>query len=199
MGSFISFVPTPFEDIEVFFELAPVSSADVVYDLGSGDGRLLFEALEKGAGKAVGVELDPELVRLARKKAKKMGLQDRIEFLTCDLTDTLLSQATVVLCYLNDIASLALRPKLEAELKPGTRVVMESFPVYAWTAVQVKARGYRTFYSYRMPGAEPVPANAPDEPTGNEIEATMARLKEKLLGLASDAMDTRQGTSTKRA
>ena len=75
MGSFISFVPTPFEDIATFFELAPVSFADVVYDLGSGDGRLLFAALEMGAGKAVGVELDPAHAREARETAKKRGLE----------------------------------------------------------------------------------------------------------------------------
>jgi predicted RNA methylase len=85
MGSFISFVPTPFEDIDVFFHLAPVSSTDVVYDLGSGDGRLLFAALEKGAGKAVGVELNPELIYKAREEAMEKGLGDKVTFLAADM------------------------------------------------------------------------------------------------------------------
>ena len=62
MPKFISWIPTPYEQIDPFFELAPVSSSDIVYDLGSGDGRLLFAALEKGAGKCIGIDIDPERV-----------------------------------------------------------------------------------------------------------------------------------------
>jgi SAM-dependent methyltransferase len=150
MGSFISFIPTPFEDIDDFFELGPVSSDDVVYDLGSGDGRLLFAALEKGAGKAVGVELDPVNVQKAMRKAKEKGLEDRVTFLEADVMDVDLSPATVVLCYLISAASAALKPKFEAELKPGARVVMESFPVQGWKAVETRGE-YKVFYLYRMP------------------------------------------------
>ena len=128
MGSFISFVPTPLEDIDTFFELAPVTSSDVVYDLGSGDGRLLFAALEKGAGKAIGVELDPAHVREARETAKKKGMERRVTFLKADVMDVNLSDATLVFCYLFTTASAALKPKFAAELKPGTRIVIESFP-----------------------------------------------------------------------
>jgi predicted RNA methylase len=129
MASFIAWVPTPFEHIDPFFELAPVSASDVVYDLGSGDGRLLFAALEKGAGKAVGVELNPDHVQTARTKANEKGLQDKITILNTDVMDVNLSEASVVFCYLFTTASAALKPKFEAELKPSTRVVMESFPV----------------------------------------------------------------------
>jgi SAM-dependent methyltransferase len=153
MGSFISFIPTPFEDVDTFFELAPVSSDDVVYDLGSGDGRLLFAALEKGAGKVVGVELNPEHAATARAKAKEKGLQDRVTILEADVMDADLSGATLVLCYLITAASAALKPRFEAQLKPGTRVVMESFPVHGWKPVETKQVGYgfKTFYLYRMP------------------------------------------------
>jgi SAM-dependent methyltransferase len=150
MGSFISFVPTPFEDIDTFFELAPVASADIVYDLGSGDGRLLFTALEKGAGKAVGVELDPAYVREARETAKMRGLEDKVTFLQADVMDIDLTDATVVLCYLYPTASTALKPKFESELKLGTRVVMESLPIHRWKPVKTKEFGYKTFYLYRM-------------------------------------------------
>ncbi len=153
MGSFISFIPTPLEDIDTFFELAPVSSEDVVYDLGSGDGRLLFAALGKGAGRAVGVELNPDHARAAREKAREKRLEHKVTFLEADVMDVNLSEATVVLCYLITAASVALKPKFEAELKPGTRVVMESFPVNGWKPVETKviAYGYKTFYLYRMP------------------------------------------------
>jgi cyclopropane fatty-acyl-phospholipid synthase-like methyltransferase len=80
MPLFIGFIPTPEEEVNSFFDLAPVSSADVVYDLGSGDGRLLFAALEKGAGKAVGIELNPWQLAKAREKAASQGLagQDNV-------------------------------------------------------------------------------------------------------------------------
>ncbi len=151
MPSFISFIPTPYDDIEGFFELAPLSSSDVVYDLGSGDGRLLFGALEKGAGKAVGIDIDPERVREAQEVARSKGLDDRITFLEADVMDVSLADASVILCYLSHSASAALKPKLESELKPGTRVIMESFPVPGWKPVRTFDRGYRHFYLYTMP------------------------------------------------
>jgi SAM-dependent methyltransferase len=151
MGSFISWVPTPVGHIDPFFELAPLSSNDVVYDLGSGDGRLLFAALEKGAGKAVGIELDPEHVHIARIKAKEKGLEGKITFLQADFMEVNLSEATVVFCYLITAASAALKPKFEVELKPDTRVVMELFPIPGWKAIETKPVEYKTFYLYRMP------------------------------------------------
>ena len=151
MGSFVAFVPTPFDHIDPFFELAPVSSNDVVYDLGSGDGRLVFAALEKGAGKAVGVELNAELARKARETALEKGFQDKATFLEGDVMDVSLSEATVVVCYLITAASIALKPKFPSELKPGARVVMESFPVPGWKPVETRSHEYKTFYLYRMP------------------------------------------------
>ena len=151
MGSFISFVPTPFEDIEIFFALAPVTSSDTVYDLGSGDGRLLFAALQKGAGKAIGVELDPGHVSEAKKAAKEKELKANIVFLHADVMDVNLSDATVVFCYLFTTASTALKPKFAAELKPSTRIVMESFPIHGWKPVKAVHHGFRTFYLYQMP------------------------------------------------
>ena len=151
MPSFIGFVPTPEEHISGFFELAPVTASDVVYDLGSGDGRLLFNALEKGAGKAVGVELNPELVQKATETAKSKGLEGRVTFLNADVMDVSLSDATVVVCYLCSEASTKLRPKFEAELKPGTRVVMESFPVPGWKISRTLKREWKEFYFYTIP------------------------------------------------
>ena len=151
MGSFISFVPTPYEDIEPIFLLAPVSAADVVYDLGCGDGRLLFAALEKGAGRAVGVELDPTPLQRARMKAKELELEDRITFLEADVMEVDLSPATLVLCYLITAASAALKQRFETVLRPGTRVVMEAFPIHGWKPIETWEVPYKTFYLYRMP------------------------------------------------
>ncbi len=156
MPSFIGFVPTPEERIESFFELAPVSSSDVVYDLGSGDGRLLFAALEKGAGRAVGVELNSEHINTAIEKAKSKGLKDKITFLQADMMDVNLSDASVIFCYLSMSAAETLKSKFEAELNKGTRVVMESFSVPGWEPVRVITAqdigcGVTDFYLYIMP------------------------------------------------
>lgn len=151
MPKFINWIPTQPECIDVFFELAPISSSDVVYDLGSGDGRLLFAALEKGAGKCVGVDIDPERVNYARAAAASKGLDGKVTFIKADVLITDLSSATVILCYLYPSASAALRSKFEKELKPGTRAVMESFPVPGWKPATVSNKQGRYFYLYIMP------------------------------------------------
>ena len=152
MPSFIGFIPTPQEAVDGFFELAPVSSSDVVYDLGAGDGRLLFAALDKGAGRAVGIELDPECVRTVREIARSKGLDGRIEFLEADMMEVNLADASVVLCYLSYQASAVLKPKLESELKPGARVVMEGFPVPGWQPARTISGGYNTEFFLEYPG-----------------------------------------------
>jgi len=115
-----------------------VSACDVVYDLGSGDGRLLFAALEKGAGKCIGIDIDSDRVNAGRETAKSKGVDDKVTFIEADVMDVRLTDASVVLCYLISAASEALRPKFELELKPGTRIVMESFPVPGWKPVKTK-------------------------------------------------------------
>ena len=151
MTHFIGFIPTEEEEVDSFFQLASVTPSDVVYDLGSGDGRLLFVAIEKGAGRAVGVELDPKPLQKAMKSAKKKRLEDRVSFIQGDVMDVDLSSATVVVCYLSSEASAALKPKLEAELKYGTRVVMEWFGVPGWQPVKTLRTNTKEFYLYIMP------------------------------------------------
>jgi SAM-dependent methyltransferase len=151
MPLFTSFIPTPLEDISFFFDLTPLTPLDVVYDLGSGDGRLLFAALEKGAGRAIGIELNPLQVRIAREIGKGKNLEEKITFIEADIMDVNLSEATVVFCYQFTTASRALKPKLESELKCGTRVVMESFPMPGWKPILTTPRGYKQFYLYIMP------------------------------------------------
>jgi cyclopropane fatty-acyl-phospholipid synthase-like methyltransferase len=146
MPSFVGFVPTHPQHVDAFFELAALSLSDIVYDLGSGDGRLVFAAIERGAGRAVGIELDRDIVRKARSEARKKHLQDRASFIRADVLDVDLSEATAVFCYLTPQASAALKTKLERELKPGARVVMESFPIPGWTPAQTAVRGYADYY-----------------------------------------------------
>ena len=151
MGLFVSFIPTATEEVGVFFALAPVGPEDVVYDLGSGDGRLLFAALERGAGRVVGIELNECRIQETRELARKKGVEDKATFVHADVMDVDLSGATLVVCYLYSTASAALKPKFEAELKPGARVVMESFPVHGWKPLEIRHLPARTFYLYRMP------------------------------------------------
>jgi SAM-dependent methyltransferase len=147
--SFISFIPTPTSHINGFFDLVSVSPSDVVYDLGCGDGRLLFAALEKGAGRVVGVEIEPEPLVTARAWAKKKGYEDRATFLEANIMGADLSGATIVFTFLCNAAAVALKSKFEKELKPGTKVVMEMFPVPGWKPKRVVERG-TDFYLYVM-------------------------------------------------
>ncbi|HEY4711634.1 MAG TPA: class I SAM-dependent methyltransferase [Dehalococcoidia bacterium] len=151
MPKFVKWVPTRSECIDSFFELAPVTSSDIVYDLGSGDGRLLFAALDKGAWKCVGIEIDPEYVNTSRETAKNKGLDEKVTFIEADMMGEDLSPASIILGYILDSASGFLRPKFEKELKPGTRVVMESFPVPGWKPAKTKEINGKIFYLYIMP------------------------------------------------
>jgi ribosomal protein L11 methylase PrmA len=151
MSKFVPWVPTMAKYINGFFELVSVSSSDVVYDLGSGDGRLLFAAIEKGAGRCVGIDIDSKKVDEARELAREKGLDDKVTFIEGDFLDQDLSEATVILCYLFPEALRALKPKFEHELKPGIRIVSEVFSVLGWKENLVKEINRKNFNLYIMP------------------------------------------------
>jgi SAM-dependent methyltransferase len=141
------FPPSPPEVVTAMLKLAGVTRNDVVYDLGSGDGRIPIAAARLGA-RAVGLEMNPELVAQAVANAEKEGVSGRVRFVQRDLFTADLSEATVVTLYLLPALNAKLLPKLNKELKPGTRVVSHSFdlggpkpksaidvegrPVYLW-------------------------------------------------------------------
>jgi cyclopropane fatty-acyl-phospholipid synthase-like methyltransferase len=131
-----------------------VTTDDVVYDLGSGDGRLLFAAIERGAGKCVGIDIDPERVKAARETARSKGIDDKVSFIEADVLEVDLSEASVIFCYLFPSASAALRSKFEKELKPGTRILMESFPVPGWKTAKVSLNNGRSFHFYIHPSEQ---------------------------------------------
>jgi len=151
MTKFIYWAPSQPDCIDAFLEMTPLSPSDTVFDLGSGDGRLLFAALERGAGKCVGIDIDDRQVATAREKAREKGVEDRVRFVCEDVTEADLSPATVVFCYLYPSASYALRAKLEAELKAGTKVVMEAFPVPGWKPDRIREIRDGKLYLYIMP------------------------------------------------
>ena len=118
----VKYVPTPQNVVEVMLEMAHVTSADIVWDLGSGDGRIPITAAQKYGARGVGVEIDGRLVKEARENAVKAGVADRVWFVEGDLFETDFSNATVVTLFLMPKVNQALIPKLKA-LQPGARVV----------------------------------------------------------------------------
>ena len=126
-GRDVVYVPTPQATVDAMLELANVKSSDVVFDLGSGDGRIVITAAKKYGARGVGVEIDPALVKQATQRAAEAGVGDKVRFVTENLFNAKISDATVVTLYLLQSINERLRPKLVRELKPGTRVVSHVF------------------------------------------------------------------------
>ena len=123
----VKFVPTPQNVVEAMLELARVTSADVVYDLGSGDGRIPITAAKKYGARGVGIEIDRFYLRDASDNLAKAGVADRVKFLNEDLFQADIHEATVVTLFLLPKLNLQLIPKFRRELKPGTRIVSHKF------------------------------------------------------------------------
>jgi tRNA A58 N-methylase Trm61 len=123
----VKFVATPQSVVEAMLELAHVTAADVVYDLGSGDGRIPITAAKKYRARGVGIEIDSRLIRESMDNLAKAGVGDRVRFVNQDLFEANISEATVVTLFLLPRLNLQLMPKLKRELKPGTRVVSHYF------------------------------------------------------------------------
>ena len=123
----VKYVPSPQNVVEAMLELAHVTSADVVYDLGSGDGRIPITAAKKYGARGVGIEIDARRIREAADNLSKAGVGDRVRFLNQDLFEADISEATVVTLFLLPHLNQQLIPKLKRELKPGSRVVSHYF------------------------------------------------------------------------
>jgi cyclopropane fatty-acyl-phospholipid synthase-like methyltransferase len=123
----VRYVPSPDSVVDAMLALAQVTAADVVYDLGSGDGRIPIAAAKRYGAYGVGVEIDAKLNRRAEDNAKAAGVVDRVRFLTEDLFEADISQATVVTLFLLPRINQELMPKLRRELRPGTRIVSHQF------------------------------------------------------------------------
>ena len=123
----VPYVPTRAQVVEEMLRLAQVKPTDVVYDLGCGDGRIVIMAVEKFGARGVGIDIDPKRIDEARANAAKAGVAARAEFRLGNLFDADIRPATVVTLYLLPEVNLRLKPKLLAELRPGTRVVSHDF------------------------------------------------------------------------
>ena len=128
----VPYVPTPPDVVDKMLELAGVTSADTVFDLGSGDGRIVIRAAEKYGAHGVGIDIDPNRVREARRNARAAGVSDLVTFHEGDLFELDLSSATVVTLYLLPELNEKLRPKLFRQLPAGTPIVSHSFGMGEW-------------------------------------------------------------------
>jgi SAM-dependent methyltransferase len=152
------FVPTPHEVVNRMLELAEIKQGDVLYDLGSGDGRIVVAAAKRFGIRAVGFEIDPGLVKESRLIIKRAGLEELVEIREQDIRTVDFSPASVVTLYLYPAANLRLRAVLMRELKPGSRVISHDFGMGSWKPDRVErlqdsAGLSRTIYRWRI--AEP--------------------------------------------
>ncbi|HKA38611.1 MAG TPA: 50S ribosomal protein L11 methyltransferase [Burkholderiales bacterium] len=145
----VPYVPTNQATVDAMVHVANVGPNDFVIDLGSGDGRILITAAKQRGARGFGVDIDPQRVSEAIENAKAAGVSDRVRFLQRNLYETKISEATVVTLYLLPRINIELRPRLLAELKPGTRVVSHDFDMGDWQAdlrVTVRGAGSEVYY-----------------------------------------------------
>jgi len=175
----IGYEPTPFSVVEAMLKLAHVGPDDVVYDLGSGDGRIPIMAAQLSGARAVGVEIQPGLVSGARRAADEAAVASKVRFVEGDFFGVDLSEATVVTMYLWPSVNDRLEAKLRRELRPGTRIVSYSFPIGTWVPDQtVRLENGRELYLWTVPRR---PAREPDVP----FVATPPAIVQQMLQLAN--------------
>ena len=148
----VIFVPTPEEVVEEMLKVANVTGKDVLYDLGSGDGRIPITAAKRFGTRGVGVDIDPQRIKEANENLKNSGVGDKVRFIQGDLFEMDLTPATVITLYLLPALNLKLRPKL-LKLKPGTRIVSHDFDMGDWKPEKTVKVGTRNVYFWTIPDA----------------------------------------------
>ena len=154
-GKDVVWVPTPHSLVEKMLDMAKVTAKDYVIDLGSGDGRNVIAAAKRGA-RALGVEYEAQLVTIARRNAQAAGVAERAKFVQGDMFEADISRATVLALFLLPDNLRKLKPKFEAQLKPGTRIVTNGFEIDGWQAKEIAkidrdCGGWCTAYLYVVP------------------------------------------------
>jgi SAM-dependent methyltransferase len=137
-GKIVPYVPTPQEVVERMLSLAQVKKGDVVYDLGSGDGRIVVTAAKKYGVKAIGFEIDPERIKESHENIKKAGVENLVEIRQQDIRTVDLSGATVLTMYLLPEVNLMIRPNIWKQMKPGSRVVSHDFDMGDWKPLKTE-------------------------------------------------------------
>jgi ribosomal protein L11 methylase PrmA len=147
----VGYVPTPQPVVERMLELAQVGPDDLVYDLGSGDGRIVITAAQQYGARGVGIDIDPQRISEAKQNAREARVTGQVRFIEGDLFQADLSPATVVTMYLLPGLNDRLRPKLLAELRPGARIVSHAFDIKDWTPQRTVNVGSDTIYLWTIP------------------------------------------------
>jgi len=132
------YMATPQEVVDRMLQMAEVTKGDVVYDLGSGDGRLVISAAKRYGARGVGIDIDPALITQSRANARKEGVESLVEFRQQDALTVDVSPASVVTLYLLSGANLKLRPTLQKQLKPGSRIVSHQFGMGDWVPTRTE-------------------------------------------------------------
>lgn len=177
----VPYEPTTYGIAKEMLNMAGVTSKDLVYDLGCGDGRILIMAAKERGARGVGVDLDPERIRESRENAKAAGVTHLVRFYEQNLFDTDISQATVVMLYLYPEVNIKVRPKLLKELKPGTRIVSHSHTMGDWEDDATReAEGHNLHFFV-------IPANVTgtwrwDEPDGRRASLTLTQKFQRVKG-----------------
>lgn len=151
----VIFVPTPPETVDEMLRQAHLKKGDVLYDLGSGDGRIPIAAAKQYGVRAVGIDIDAKLVEEARETAKREGVDNLVSFRNEDMFAADIHDATVVTLYLSNTLNVMMRPKLLRELKPGSLIISHDFRMGDWTpekSIRVPWKNlYRTVYVWTVP------------------------------------------------
>ncbi len=147
----VPYVPTSQSVVDAMLKMANVKKADIVYDLGCGDGRIVVTAAKTYGARAVGVDINPQRIDEATANAKQAGVTNLVKFVEDDLFNVDLHDATVVTLYLLPSINLKLRPKLLDELKPGTRIVSHSFDMGDWKPEKEESVDGATIYFWTVP------------------------------------------------
>lgn len=143
----VIFVPTPQSVVDEMLKVTNVKKGDVLYDLGSGDGRIVIAAAKRFGVRGIGIDIDPQRIAEANENARKEGVAHLVTFKQTDLFATDISEATVITLYLLPRLNVKLRPKLFAELKNGTRIVSHAFDMAEWEPEKhLKVDGRDVYY-----------------------------------------------------
>jgi hypothetical protein len=177
-GKDVIWVPTPDEVVDRMLTMAQLGPSDFHMDLGSGDGKIVIAAAKRGA-RSLGIEYNPDMVKLATENAQKAGVSGKASFRRADIFETDFSQATVITLYLLPSLNMKLRPQL-LQMKPGTRIVSHSFTMEDWEPDEVSSMDGRRAYFWR------VPANVMGSWTldagGQKTELTLEQTFQKING-----------------
>ena len=151
----VPYVPTGEKIVDAMLKLADVKRSDTVYDLGSGDGRIVIAAAKRYGARGVGIDIDPARIAEANANAAKAGVADKVKFIEGDLFKSDFSGASVVTIYLLNSVNMRLRPMLMEQLKPGTRVVSHAFDMGDWNPEKTVIVDGATVYLWRIPDKKP--------------------------------------------